>query len=91
VGFSRINVPQSFVDDVANSHAVAGELGKVAQSVLPRARAKAPGWLHAQWLTRAGVGPKGAFGQAIARGNLAVMAEYGGRRSPAYAMFRSSI
>ena len=91
MAFSRINVPRSFADEVATSPELAGALGQVAQSVLPRARAKAPSWLQARWLTRAGVGPNGAFGQAIARGELAVLAEYGGRTSRPYAMFRSSI
>lgn len=91
MSISRVRVSRRFVDDLANSNEIAGELGVVAQEILPKARAKAPSWLQALWLTRAGVGPNGAFAQAIARGELAVMAEYGGSRSPAYAMFRSSI
>lgn len=91
MSFSRIRISQKFIDDLESSPEVAGALGQVAQDVLPRARAKAPSWLQAQWLTRAGVGPRGAFAQAIARGSGAVLAEYGGRGRAPRAMFRSSI
>ena len=61
-----------------------------AEQILARARGKAPEWLDAKWYTKAGKGPRGAFAQAIAQGDGAVRAEYGGQFTRASAMFRSS-
>jgi hypothetical protein len=87
----RVRLNRSEIDRIAESPELAGELGKVAQRVLPVARASAPGWLDAQWLTRAGVGPRGAFGQAIARGSGTILAEYGGTNSPAHGFMRRAL
>lgn len=82
---------QSAIDALGEDPGVVGQLGEVAQGILGRAQRKAPSWLEAQWLTRAGVSDRGGFAQAIARGSGAVLAEYGGSRSPAHAYFRSSL
>lgn len=86
---TRIN--QSAIDDLMESPELVADLGEAAEGILTKARGRAPSWLDAQWLVRAGVGPNGAFAQAIARGSGAVIAEYGGSRSPAYSYMRSSI
>lgn len=89
IGGLRLN--QAAIDALAESPDVVAHLGRVAQDILGKAEARAPSWLDAMWLVRAGVSDKGAFAQAIARGSGSILAEYGGARSPAYAMFRSQL
>jgi hypothetical protein len=87
----RIRINQAGIRELEESPEIVGQLGQIAQSKLPAARAAAPRWLEAQWLVRAGVGPRGAFAQFIARGSGAVLAEYGGQNSPAYAYIRRGL
>ena len=65
-----------------------------AQKVLDAARTRSPTWdAVSSWRfwVRGGKGPNGAFAQAIITGSGAQLAEFGGSRSPAYAMLRSSL
>lgn len=87
----RLRINQAAIDKLTEDPDVVAQLGEHAQDVLIEAQRRAPSWLDAQWLVRAGVSDRGGFAQAIARGSGAVLAEYGGRNSPAYAFFRSSI
>lgn len=87
----RINLDRSAIDALKEDDALAQQLRPTAEAILSRARSKTPSWVQATFRTRAGVGPQGAFAQAIGQGSGIVLAEYGGRRSPAHAMFRSSV
>jgi hypothetical protein len=79
------------LDELAKDPALGEQLRPAANAILARAQGKAPSWVQAAWYVRAGSGPRGAFAQAVGRGSGIVLAEYGGARSPAYAMFRSSL
>lgn len=73
---------------------VAAQLRPKAEQILGRARSGAPSWEAAAswtWWTRHGVGPQGAFSQAVATGSGTVAAEYGGIRSRPYAFMRRAI
>ena len=89
---NNVTVNQAEVEKLARHAGVARQLQPTAEKLLGRARAKAPDWLRKEghWYTRAGVSARGAYAQAIVSHEGAVGAEYGGTRSPAYAMFRSS-
>ena len=87
----RVRVLQSGIDRLERDRQIAQQLEPAAQSILSSAQSRAPSWVHANWYTRHGVGPRGAYAQAIGRGSGIVLAEYGGLRSPAHAMFRSSV
>ena len=71
-----------------------------AEKILVRARPKVPVWTDKngspiagqwRWWVRGGKGPQGAFAQAIVTGSGTQLAEFGGARSRAYAMLRSSL
>lgn len=79
------------IRSLVNDEDLADQLEPAAEQILSRARNKTPSWVIATFYTRSGVGPRGAFAQAVGRGSGIVLAEYGGSRSPAHAMFRSSI
>lgn len=79
------------IRSLENDEDLADQLEPAAEDILSRAQPKTPSWVQATYYTRAGVGPQGAFAQAVGRGSGIVLAEYGGSRSPAHAMFRSSI
>jgi hypothetical protein len=85
-----VRLDQKAIDALGDDPAVAQQLRPRAQSILVGARGKTPSWVDATFFVKAGVGPRGAFAQAIGRGSGIVLAEYGGRNSPAHAMFRSS-
>lgn len=87
----KITINQTEIDKLKKDAAVAQQMRPAAEAVLGRARSKAPSWLEAEWFVKAGVGPRGAFAQAVARGSGATLAEFGGARSQAYAYMRSSI
>jgi hypothetical protein len=86
-----VNMNQSAIDELSRDAAVAEQLRPAAERVLASARGKTPSWVEATWRVKHGVSKRGAFAQAIGRGSGIVLAEYGGRRSPAHAMFRSSL
>ena len=88
---ARVRIMQSGIDRLERDSKIAEQLEPAAQSILSSARSRAPSWIDAAWYTRHGVGPRGAYAQAIGRGSGIVLAEYGGLRSPAHAMFRSSV
>ena len=87
----RIMLRRGGLDALIQHEALARQLEPAAEDILSRARTKIPSWVNATFFTWTGVGPKGAYAQAIGRGSGIVLAEYGGRRSPAHSMFRSSI
>jgi hypothetical protein len=89
----RTRVDEKAVAEIANDPNLVPDLRREADRILSRARPKAPSWLDAQWSVRAGNRSRDgqAFAQAVARGSGTVLAEYGGRTSPAYAYFRSSL
>jgi hypothetical protein len=87
----RMVVDQRAVRDLGNESEVGVAMRPRAEQILASARMRAPSWLNADWYVKAGKGPQGAFAQAIAKGEGAVLAEYGGLYTPASAMFRSSI
>lgn len=87
----RISLNGAAIRSLENDEGLADQLEPAADQILSRARGKTPSWVQAKFYTRSGVGPQGAFAQAIGRGSGIVLAEYGGSRSPAHAMFRSSI
>ena len=87
----RVKADKRGIAQLADTSEVGNLLRPTAESVLMRAQPKAPSWLQADWFVKAGRGPRGSFAQAIARGDGAIIAEYGGRWSEPYAMFRSSI
>jgi hypothetical protein len=89
----NIRIDQAEVDKLARHADIALQLLPAADRILAAAQGKAPGWLSSEgtWFTRAGVSRRGAYAQAIVQHPGAVGAEYGGRRTPAHAMFRSSV
>lgn len=87
----RVRPVESGIRELGRTSEVGLLMRPAAEMLLVRAQAKRPEWLQALWFTKAGEGPRGSFAQAIARGDGAVIAEYGGRWTPPYAMFRSSI
>lgn len=89
---NRITLRPGGLDALADDQSVAELLEPTAERIAGSAQSKLPSWVQpAYFFTHAGVGPRGAYAQAIGRGSGIVLAEYGGRRSPAHAMFRSSI
>jgi hypothetical protein len=91
---TRVVLNQAAIRELENDRKLADELRPSAAKVMSRAQGRAPRWpVTASWVwfTRAGVGPQGAYAQAIVRGSGTVAAEYGGSRSPAYAFLRSSL
>jgi hypothetical protein len=89
----NIRIDQAEVDKLARHADVALQLRPTADRILAAALGKAPDWLRSEgnWFTRAGVSRRGAYAQAIVQHPGAVGAEYGGSRTPAHAMFRSSV
>jgi hypothetical protein len=89
----RVVVNQAEVDKLARHASVALQLQPTADRLLAAAMGKAPDWLRSEgtWFTRAGVSRRGGYAQAIVQHPGAIGAEYGGRRTPAHAMFRSSV
>jgi hypothetical protein len=86
-----VRVDQDGVDEVMSSREMVAFLATYAQGVVSRAQPKAPSWLEASWGVKAGVGPRGAFAQAVAQGSGTVAAEFGGQHVPVYAYLRSSL
>lgn len=86
----RVQLNDSAIRNLEQDERLAQQLRPTAENILGRARSKAPHWIQAAWFVRTGVGPRGAFSQAVARGSGTILAEYGGRNSPAYAYMRSS-
>lgn len=87
----RISLNGAAIQALEDDEGLADQLLPAADRILSRARGKTPSWVQARFYTRAGVSDRGAFAQAVGRGSGIVLAEYGGSRSPAHAMFRSSI
>ncbi len=87
----RVSLNSAAIRSIENDEGLADQLLPAAEQIMARARSKTPSWVEAKFYTRAGVSAKGAFAQAVGRGSGIVLAEYGGSRSPAHAMFRSSI
>lgn len=87
----RIRLFPNEIAKLKDEQAVAKQLHPRALQILGRARSRAPHWLNATFTTRYGVGPRGAYAQARAIGSGAVLAEYGGARSPAHAYMRGAI
>lgn len=90
---NQIMVNRAEVERISRMAELALQLKPTADELLGKAQAKAPDWLRSEgkWYTRAGVSRRGAYAQAIVSHEGAVGAEYGGRRSPAHSMFRSSV
>lgn len=86
----NVNLNPAGIAELTENEQLAKQLLPAAQKILGKAQRRAPHWLDPQWFVRAGVGPRGAFAQAVARGSGTELAEYGGSRSPAYAYMRSS-
>lgn len=80
------------LDDVLNSDGVQDELERHAKAIVSRARGKR-GTSKMTFRTRSGKSRRGAFAQAIMRGEgqSATAVEFGTSRTPAYAPLRSSI
>lgn len=87
----RVKADKQGIARLAETSEVGNLMRPTAETILARAQPKAPPWLQADWFVKAGQGPRGSFAQAIARGDGAIIAEYGGRWSEPFAMFRSSL
>lgn len=89
---NRITLRPDGIESLTRDEDLAEQLRPAADQIMRRARSKTPAWVSPSYFfTWADVGPQGAYAQAIGRGSGIVLAEYGGRRSPAHAMFRSSL
>lgn len=88
----RISLNPAGIEALTHDEKLADQLLPAAERIMARARSKTPSWVRgAYFFTWADVGPQGAYAQAIGRGSGIVLAEYGGLRSSAHAMFRSSV
>jgi hypothetical protein len=90
----RVIVKHSGVRELGTKSEVGVSMRPAAERILRAARSKAPSWFmenQPTWYVKGGKGPQGAFAQAVARGDGAVLAEFGGRYTAPSFMFRSSI